>query len=96
MKLKWNKPASEGLGDWLEYIAQDSPLHSFRVKERIVRAAMSLTKYPTKHPPDKFKTSSDGTFRAFTQDSVRISYRVFKTSIHIIRVRHRAQRPFYY
>lgn len=77
----------------LLYIAKDSYLQSINVSQQIEATILALLDHPTKYPPDKWKTNNDGSYRAFEVYRLRISYRIFKNSIHIIRVRHTSRRP---
>jgi plasmid stabilization system protein ParE len=96
MNVRWNRPAERDYRHSLLYIAEYSIVASMAVRHRIDRKVEMLRQHPGKYPPDPLKRDNDGTFRAFTSDSLRISYRVFKDSIHIMRVRHVKRKPLPY
>lgn len=96
MKLKWNQAARRNYVSCLRYISEDSLLAAEKVDDRVELKIQSMLLNPTKHPPDRDKIQNDGTYRAFVSDSLRISFRVFKSSIHIIRVRHVKRKPLRY
>lgn len=45
------------------------------------------------YPLDKFKLNNDGTYRAYEIYHYRISYRVLKNEIRILRIRHTSRNP---
>lgn len=53
----------------------------------------SLPGHPEKYPPDKFKKSNPGNYRAFEKYSYRIAYKHTSEEIRILRVRHVKQEP---
>jgi len=75
------------------YIRLDSLQNAEMVRDDIIDLTIELCKYPTKYPPDKFKTDNDGTWRAFEKHNFRISYRIMPTEIRIVRLRHTSRSP---
>ena len=55
-----------------------------------------LETHPELYKLDRFKTNNNGTYRAYEVYSYRISYRVLKTKIRILRVRHTSREPLEY
>jgi hypothetical protein len=66
------------------------------VRDDIIDATISLSKYTEKHPLDKFKKDNDGTWRAFELHHYRVSYRIMSNEIRIVRMRHTNKSPLSY
>lgn len=96
MVVVWNLNAKQELKRIYDYIFQDSRQNAIKVRQEIIDAVLSLPKHPDKYHPDKYKTNNDGTFRAFEIQHYRISYRVKKDQIRIIRLRHTSRSPLLY
>ncbi|MDE3184856.1 MAG: type II toxin-antitoxin system RelE/ParE family toxin [Bacteroidota bacterium] len=96
MVVVWNLNAKQELKRVYEYILKDSWQNAIKVRQEIIDAVLSLPEHPDKHPPDKHKINNDGTWRAFEIDRYRISYRVKKDQIRIIRLRHTSRSPLPY
>ncbi|MBI2731698.1 MAG: type II toxin-antitoxin system RelE/ParE family toxin [Sphingobacteriales bacterium] len=91
--IKWNKQAFSQLIKAIEYIQQDSPANADKVKNEILQNIKNLGLHTDKYPADKFKMDNDGSFRAFELYHYRISYRLFKNEVRIIRLRHTKRNP---
>jgi plasmid stabilization system protein ParE len=91
--IKWNKQALLQFETAIDYIHQDSPQAAEKVRTAILLKIGSLPVRPEKYNPDKFKLNNDGSFRAFEIYHYRISYRVVKDEIRIIRIRHSKMNP---
>ena len=91
--IKWNRGALNQLIKAIEYIQEDSLQNAEKVKDEILLEITALTTHPEKYPPDKYKLNNDGSFRAFELHRYRLSYRVVKNEIRIIRVRHTKRNP---
>lgn len=96
MVIVWNGNASKQLKALYEYILKDSYQNALKVRQEIIDAILSLPANPDKHPLDKYKINNDGTWRAFEIFHYRISYRVKKEQIRIIRLRHTSRSPLSY
>lgn len=70
------------------YIKKSSIQNPERLVNELVERAESLAAYPQKYPLDKYKTNNDGTFRYFEHKRYRVSYRVLKEIVLIVRIRH--------
>lgn len=93
MVVIWSKSASLELYKAYLYILLDSLQNAEMVRDDIIDATISLSKYPEKHPPDKFKKDNDGLWRAFELHHYRISYRIMPNEIRIVRMRHTSKSP---
>ena len=91
MVVVWNLNAKLELKRVYEYILKDSWQNAIKVRQEIIDAVLSLPEHPDKH-----KINNDGTWRAFEIDRYRISYRVKKDQIRIIRLRHTSRSPLPY
>ena len=96
MVVVWNLNAKQELKRVYEYILKDSYQSAIKVRQEIIDAVLCLPEHPDKHHPDKHKINNDGTWREFEIHHYRISYRVKKDQIRIIRLRHTSRSPLPY
>ena len=93
MVVVWSNNAKAELRKAYEYIALDSLENAELVRDTLIDLTIELPKHPDKYPLDKFKTDNDGTWRAFEIYHYRISYRILKDQIRIVRLRHTSMSP---
>lgn len=91
--VRWNKRAADQFRAAVEYIAADSVTQAEKVRLEILHATEKLSEHPDFYPPDKWKTTNPGNFRAFELHSLRISYFASDTEVRILRVRHTSREP---
>lgn len=91
--LVWDKPAYRSLQQAYDYIKKDSLANAEKVREGILKSADSLADHPEKHPPDKYKKSNKGSYRAFEKYSYRVAYKITAKKIIVLRIRHVKQEP---
>jgi len=96
MVVVWSNSAKAELRRAYEYIALDSLQNAKIVRDTLIDLTIELHKYPEKHPADKFKKNNDGTWRAFEKYHYRVSYRILKDQIRIVRMRHTSKSPLSY
>jgi plasmid stabilization system protein ParE len=96
MVVVWGNSAKAELRKAYEYIALDSPQNAKIVRDTLIDLTIELPKHPEKHPPDKFKKDNDGIWRAFEKYHYRVSYRILKDQIRIVRMRHTSKSPLDY
>lgn len=96
MVTVWTPKASAELKKAFKYISVDSPTNAKKVISVLLDIADKIAMQPEMFPPDKYKKSNDGSWRAFEKYRYRISYRITKDAIHIVRMRHTSQSPLYY
>lgn len=89
----WDIEAVLYLQQSLEYIRKDSSKGADTIRDAILGTISMLSDRPELFQLDKLKLTNDGTYRAFTAYSYRISYRVASDSIQILRVTHTSQEP---
>ena len=78
------------------HIYEDSPKSAQRVKDQILDLSLELPRNPERFPLDKYRRKNDGSFRAFELHRYRVSYRVTKDYILIVRLRHTSMTPLLY
>jgi plasmid stabilization system protein ParE len=66
------------------------------VRDTLIDLTIDLPENPEKHPLDKFKKNNDGTWRAFEKHHYRVSYRILKNQIRVVRMRHTSKSPLAY
>lgn len=96
LKVNWNTSALAKLHEICNYIRQDSPQNAVMVRKELLTITRSLAAQPEKFPLDKYKTGNDGTYRAFEKYRYRVIYRVLKTEVKIINIRHTSMNPVEY
>lgn len=96
MVTVWTPQAIAELKKAFEYIGQDSPQNAQKFVDEITTLADKIPEHPEMFPPDKYKKSNDGTWRAFEKFHDRVSYRITKKDIRIIRMRHTSRSPLQY
>lgn len=94
-QVLWDKGAYRQLDAICEYLKQESVTASTIVRQAILSRTKSLAKAPLIYETDKLKVNNDGTYRAITIYSYRISYRVVKSAmtIKIFSIRHTSREP---
>ena len=95
-KLLIDNEAKAQLRQAYHYINKDSVQNAEKVKSKILASLKALINNPEKHPPDKYKTNNDGTFRAFELYKYRITYHVSVEQITVIRIQHTKMNPLEY
>ena len=63
------------------------------VASDIAKAVSKAVPNPEFYGPDKYKINNDGTYRAFEKHRYRISYKITKMTIVVLRVRHTKLEP---
>ena len=95
-KVTWTTTARVQIGKIIEYISQDSIQNDEKVYTKIMVKLLKVADNPGMCPPDKFKRSNNGKYRALIILHYRISYRIEDVGITILRVRHSSMKPKYY
>ena len=81
-KIVWDKPALQALQAAYDYIKKDSLQNAELVRLDLLDMTQRLEFHSERHPPDKFKTNNDGTYRAFEKHSYRITYKNCTSTSH--------------
>jgi plasmid stabilization system protein ParE len=93
----WDKIAFEHfkeIYDSLKGVKNSS--YAEKVKNTILKEINELLNNPEIYEQDRFKTDNDGSYRAFEKLKYRIAYRITKTQIRVLRVRHSNREPLEY
>ena len=97
VEIKWSKPALTQLDKALDFIIGNGFIsYAAELEEGIISMIDNLADNHTIYPADKYKKDNDGSYRAFEMDEYRVSYRVKKSQIKIIRIRHTSRKPLKY
>ena len=96
MVTVWSKKAKLQLQRAFDFVKRDSLQNAEKVRDEIIDATINIIHHPEKYAPDKYKTTNDGSYRAFELHRYRISYRVTKDVIRIVRMRHTSRSPLNY
>jgi len=95
MLIKWNKLALEQLIEAVLYLEDNNlSVLAKTIETDILAKIKSLPQHPKIYQPDRMKKRNDGTFYAFEIDNYRISYRIIKNEIRILRIRYSSRRPY--
>lgn len=92
----WDDEAKLYFIQAIQYIKQESPQSAVTVKWAIMEHVGALKDDAGIYEADRFKIDNDGSYRAVTVYSYRITYKVTPTQILILRVRHTSQDPIIY
>jgi plasmid stabilization system protein ParE len=97
VKIKWNKAAIKSLIATIEFIEENGfANYAEQLEAEILSLIRKLPSTYSQYPKDKYRVNNDGSFRAFTIDQYRISFRVTDSEIQIIRIRHTRRKPLLY
>ncbi len=91
----WSKLALKQTEEIHKYVLENSK--SLRIADdlidKIFTSSEVLSNQPELYALDKFKELNNGSYRAYGIFHYRISYRVLKDQIRILRVRHTSREP---
>ena len=93
----WSKLALNQIEEIHKYVLENSK--SVRIADlidKILTSSEVLSNQPELYALDKFKEFNNGSYRAYEIFHYRISYRIFKDEIRILRVRHSSREPLKY
>ena len=96
MVVVWSKSAKAELKKAYLYIALDSLQNAKMVRDEIIDLTIALSNNPEKYTLDRYKKDNDGSWRAFEKFHYRVSYRILKNEIRIVRMRHTSKSPLGY
>lgn len=91
--IKWDEDARVYFKAVIKYIKKESPQGAQKIRLEILNTIESLPINPFIFEEDRFKLNNDGSYRAFTVYHYRITYKVNKDFILILRIRHTSQEP---
>ncbi|MEI7594957.1 MAG: type II toxin-antitoxin system RelE/ParE family toxin [Bacteroidota bacterium] len=91
--IKWSFYAKNSLDSIIDYIKQESPSNSRKVKKTLISIIGTLNQYPNKYPIDPYISRNKGTFRFISKWNYKIVYEITKEEIIIIDIFHTSQLP---
>jgi plasmid stabilization system protein ParE len=96
IRLIWNTDALASFKEALTYIKSESPQGAEIVKLTVLNSLQLIKANPKVFPKDQLKDYNDGSYRAYSIYSYRITYKINETQIQILRFRHSSREPFDY
>jgi plasmid stabilization system protein ParE len=94
--ITWDEDARLYFKAAIKFIKKESAQGAEKVRLEILNTIDSLPTNPLIFEEDRFKFSNDSTYRAFVVYHYRITYKINKDSILILRIRHTSQEPLEY
>lgn len=95
-KVVWSNLAKHQLKDIYNFIKKDSQQGANLVKSKILESSKALSISSVIYEADSLKNNNQGNYRAYTIYSYRITYKIEKDFILILRVRHTSREPLEY
>ncbi|MFN0082455.1 MAG: type II toxin-antitoxin system RelE/ParE family toxin [Ferruginibacter sp.] len=95
-EIHWNAPAKKQLRKIYDYIEEESPQNAKNVINKIIEKIETLDNNPERFGLDKYKINNDGSYCYFEIYRYRVSFRIYKTYIRILRIRSTDQEPLEY
>jgi plasmid stabilization system protein ParE len=93
MAIKWNKTAARQLIDAINFIEETGYSdYAVRLEKEILQKIRELLINLEMYSVDGYRKNNSGNYRAFVVDNYRISYRIGKNDISIVRIRHTSRR----
>ena len=89
----WSNKAKEQLKEAFLYIKKKSEQNAKKVRTEILLSTRILASGKEIYKADELKQSNKGEYRAYVIYSYRLSYKIKKDSIEILRVRHTSREP---
>ena len=96
LRVIWSLRALKQFKVIYDYINNESLQGAETVRDAIIDTTDKLPTNPLIFEADKFKLNNDKSYRAFTEFSIRVTYRINLKSISIIKVIHTSQKPKLY
>ncbi|MCB9032986.1 MAG: type II toxin-antitoxin system RelE/ParE family toxin [Chitinophagales bacterium] len=91
--IKWSHSATKELNKIYENILEDSEQNANNILDEILSKTEALKEQPERYPRDKYKKNNKGNYRSFEYKKIRVSYKILKDIIDIVRVRSTHQEP---
>ena len=92
-ELVWTERSQNQLRSVYKYISNDSSRNAEKVIKDILIEIEKAIDNPEIYGPDKYKSTNDGSYRAFEKHGYRIAYRFTKDIIRVLRIRHTKMKP---
>jgi plasmid stabilization system protein ParE len=96
-KIVWNDDAKYSFFKIIQYLRKRSPQNAIKLENVIFSKIEFIVSKPEFFMPDKYKRDNKlGSYRAFEQNSLRVSYFFDDNFLVITKVRHTKQKPLKY
>jgi addiction module RelE/StbE family toxin len=95
-EVVWSDLAKQQLKEIYFFIKKDSPQAANLVRDKILESTKVLSIGSVIYEADSLKSNNQGNYRAYTIYSYRITYKIEKSSVLILRVRHTSREPLEY
>ncbi len=92
----WSRNAEKQYFEIMEDLSERAQEALEKVGNALLDLTTNLAGDYDHHPADRFKSGNDGSYKAALVYSYRISYRITKTQINILRIRHTSREPLGY
>lgn len=89
----WDEVALKELDHELHYLQKKSANAPRIITSGMVSKIKSIKENPFICEVDRLKLKNDGSYRAFIVFRYRVSYRIVKDTIRILRIRHTSREP---
>jgi plasmid stabilization system protein ParE len=96
LTIIWDEDARLYFKAAIKYIKKESVSGARKVRLEILNTIGSLPGNPFIFEEDRFKLNNDSSYRAFSVYHYRITYKINKSTIYILRIRHTSQEPLEY
>lgn len=93
LPIHWNNNEYNRLLELLYAISLRSEPLAIRINRKLIENFRLIETNPFIFEAERLKLNNDGSYRKFTVILVRISYKVEKNHIRVVRVRHTASEP---
>ncbi|HTB31325.1 MAG TPA: type II toxin-antitoxin system RelE/ParE family toxin [Bacteroidia bacterium] len=94
--ITWDEDAKLYFKAAIKFIKKESAQGAKKVRLEILDTIDLLPENPFLFEEDRFKLNNDSTYRAFVVYHYRITYKINRDSIQILRIRHTSQEPLEY
>ena len=96
LKIIWSKRSLNQFRKIYDFVKVESPQGAETVREAVIQTTEKIKFTPLIFEEDRFKLLNDGSYRAFVEYHIRVTYRVKEKEILILKITHTSQMPRYY
>ena len=92
-KVIWDDQAIIDLRKIIEYLQENAPEVTLKVRNELVRISRSLNTLPQRYRQYEYIDKSEGEYRRVVRWSYRIIYEVLENEVYITRIVHTSRDP---